>query len=196
MPKLETTRRTRGVPPRPGDKVGSLYHVTVPEKLPLIMRDGFKDHASSKGFPGIMVTHRFEPGVWLADVPPITAISVDQFLAHKDEAWIEVLATEEFYERHMRGNEWQDASWPTRQWLIKAQEVNKLFMREVPLPQVLAMRITNKSTEHHAYYTADMIRRAIKSEMSGAIQERWNAALDAALDIIFDSVMMNQKTGT
>jgi hypothetical protein len=126
-------KRQRGTPPIPGTKVSPLYHVTVPEKLPQILRSGFKDHAAAKGIPGMMVTHRFESGVWLADVPPITAISVDQFLGHADEAWIEVLATEEFYWRHLRGNEWQDASWPTRQWLVSAQAVNQLSMQEVSL---------------------------------------------------------------
>jgi hypothetical protein len=158
-----------------------LYHVTVPEKLPLILRDGFKDHASAKSVPFIGITHRFESGVWLADVPPITAISVDQFLGHADEAWIKVLATEEFYERQLRGNEWQDPSWPTRQWLVPAQAVNQLFMQEVPLAEVLALRLANNSSAHHAFYTAAVLRQQIASEMSGAIQARWNAALDAAV---------------
>jgi hypothetical protein len=158
----------------------SLYHVTSPENLPLILQDGFKDHAAKKGVPGLIVTHEFAPGVWLADVPPITAISVDQVLCHQDEAWIEVTATEAFYQRHMIGNEWRDSSWPTRQWLVPACEVNKLIRREVPLVEVLKLRLANKSTEHHAFYTAEVMRRQIANEMDGDIQARWNAALDAA----------------
>ena len=57
-------------------KACPLYHVTTPEILPLILEGGFKDHPSRKGIPGLIVTHQFEPGVWLADVPPITVISV------------------------------------------------------------------------------------------------------------------------
>jgi hypothetical protein len=65
---------TRGTPREINERIVRLYHVTTPEKLPLILKDGFKDHAAAKGVPGIVITHRFEPGVWLADVPPITAI--------------------------------------------------------------------------------------------------------------------------
>jgi hypothetical protein len=162
-------------------KACPLYHVTTPEILPLILEGGFKDHASRKGIPGLIVTHQFEPGVWLADVPPITVISVDQYAGRKDEAWIEVMATEEFYRQHMLGNEWQDESWPTRQWLVPAEFVNQLRMREVPLVEVLTLRLLNQSTEHHRYYTPAVMRRQIATEMSGEVQARWNAALDAAV---------------
>jgi hypothetical protein len=177
--RAEARARKLDAPPRPGDLICPLYHVTVPENLPLIMRDGFKDHAASKGI--LIVTRRFEPGVWLADVPPITAISVDQFLCHHDEAWIEVLATEEFSERHIRGNEWHDPSWPTRQWCVPAQAVNRLVRREISLVEVLAMRLANNTTEHHRFYTAEVLRKQIATEMSGEVQARWNAALDAAV---------------
>ena len=90
------------------------------------------------------------------------------------------MATEAFYQRHMIGNEWRDSGWPTRQWLVPACEVNKLIRREVPLVEVLKLRLANKSTEHHAFYTAEVMRRQIANEMDGDIQARWNAALDAA----------------
>jgi hypothetical protein len=46
---------------------------------------------------------------------------------------------------------------------------------------VLTMRLNNNSTAHHAFYTAPVLREMIATEMSGAIQARWNAALDAAV---------------
>lgn len=38
-----------------------LYHVTTPEIAPVIMREGFRDHAAQKGVPGFGVTHTFDP---------------------------------------------------------------------------------------------------------------------------------------
>jgi hypothetical protein len=160
-------------------KVHPFYHVTTPENLPLILEGGFKDHAATRGILDI-ITHQFEPGVWLADVPPITAISVDQYFGHSDEAWIEVMATEEFYWQHMRGNEWQEESWPLRQWLIPAVAVNTLPRREIPLVEVLAMRIANDTTEHHRFYTADILREQIETELVDGVRERWRAALETA----------------
>ena len=55
-------------------------------------------------------------------------------------------------------------------------------MREIPLVEVLAMRLANNTTEHHRFYTVDVLRQQIATEMSGAIQARWNAALDAAVN--------------
>jgi hypothetical protein len=70
-----------------------LYHVTAPKNVPLILRDGFRDNAARKG-AGDIATYQFDPGVWLADVPPITAISVDQFMwgsVAKIERWSRVI---------------------------------------------------------------------------------------------------------
>jgi len=55
-------------------QVAYLYHVTTPEIARIIFRDGFKDQAAQKYVPGFGVTHTFDPGVWFAGVPPITAI--------------------------------------------------------------------------------------------------------------------------
>jgi hypothetical protein len=131
-----------------GVKVAIFYHVTTPPIAPTILAEGFKDNAARKGIFDI-VTHVFEPGVWLADVPPITAISVDQFLGHEDEAWIAVRVTEAQFEAHFRGNEWQDSGWPTRQWLLPAAVVNQFPRWEIPLVDVLKLRIAERSTAHH-----------------------------------------------
>jgi hypothetical protein len=160
-------------------RIALFFHVTTPEAAASILDNGFKDSAAKKGFLGI-VTHEFQPGVWFADVPPITAISVDQFLGHRDEAWIAISVTEEEFHKHFRGNEWQDPSWPTRQWLIAAEAANNFPRCEIPLVEVLRMRIANDSTEHHRFITADILRECILSEMNPEepIQARWLAALD------------------
>jgi hypothetical protein len=165
-----------------GQRVGTLYHVTTPEIVPVILRDGFRASAAQKGLPGLVVTHTFDPGVWFADVPPITAISVDQFMGYEDEAWIAVFVTEEDYNQHFVGNEWQDTSWPTRQWLISETAANSFVRCEVPLSEVLRLRIANVSTQHHRYYTAKVLQRQIQNEMSGDTQARWLAALNAAIE--------------
>jgi hypothetical protein len=177
---MKNTIAVHGYLPIARGKVGAfMYHVTTPERAPVILREGFRDHAARKGF-GNMTTYMFDSGVWFADVPPITAISVDQWLGHKDEAWIAIFITETDFGRIFQGNEWQDESWPTRQWLIPANCANQFERSEVPLEQVLRLRIVNNTTEHHAYYTADILREQITQEMGGAVQGRWLAALDEA----------------
>lgn len=159
-----------------------LYHVTTPKNVTPILRDGFKDSSARKGAIGI-TTWQFEPGVWLANVPPITVISVDQYMGHEDEAWIELLVDDAFYADHMRGHEWQDASWPTRQWLIQAADVNKLPRREIALVDVLRLRIADCTTEHNAQLTAVLIEETIRSEMGGETAERWLSALNEAVKV-------------
>jgi hypothetical protein len=160
-------------------RMRDFYHVTTPEFAPVILTEGFKDHAAQKGIFDT-VTWQFDPGVWLADVPPITVISVDQFLGHADEAWIAVQVSASGFNTHFRGNEWQDQSWPTRQWLVPAAVVNRFPRHEVPLVDVLRIRLTDNSTEHHRFQTAEHLREQILSEMSGAIQTKWLAALEQA----------------
>ena len=151
-----------------------LYHVTTPEIAPVIMREGFRDHAAQKGVPGFGVTHTFDPGVWFADVPPITAISVDQFMAHVDEAWIAVFITEDDYWQYFRGNEWQDESWPTRQWLIPAAHANQFPRSEVALAQILRQRIDDT-------LTAEVLSELIETDLSDdGIKACWRTALTAA----------------
>lgn len=157
----------------------SFFHVTTPAIAPIILRDGFKDNASRRGLLGV-VTHQFEPGVWFSEAPPITAISVDQFLGHEDEAWIVIRVSREQFDAHFVGNEWQEESWPLRQWLVPAAVVNQFPRAEVPLVDVLRMRLTDTSTKHHRYYTPDVMRRQIHTEMRGEIQAKWLAALKQA----------------
>ena len=148
-----------------------MYHVTAPEIAEIILRDGFIDHAAQKGIPGFGVTHTFDPGVWFADKPPITAIAIDQFMGRTDEAWISIFITPEDFDRCFKGNEWQDASWPTRQWCIPAVEANKFPRQEVPLRDVLAMRIGDD-------LTIEDLNGLIESEISDdAIKARWLGAL-------------------
>jgi hypothetical protein len=161
------------------DGVRPFFHVTTSEIAPIILTEGFKDNAAQKGVLGI-VTYRFDPGVWLADVPPITAISVDQFLGHEDEAWIAIRVSSSQFNAYFRGNEWQDESWPTGQWLLPAAVVNQFPRHEVPLVDVLRIRLTDNSTEHHRFYTAEVLHEQILSEMSGAIQTKWLTALEQA----------------
>ena len=157
-------------------QVAYLYHVTTPEIARIIFRDGFKDQAAQKYVPGFGVTHTFDPGVWFADVPPITAICVDQFLGHTDEAWVCIRITPEDFDRCFVGNEWQDTSWPTRQWLIPAAEANKFPRFEMPLEKVLARRIDDNLTVEEM---SDMIETEMTDE---TIKDRWRAALIAAAE--------------
>jgi hypothetical protein len=168
-----------------------LYHVTERANVALILRDGFNASEARKSALGIE-TYRYPSGVWLADVPPITVLSVDQWTGHADEGWIEVIATAEFYYQHMLGNEWNDASWPTRQWPVSDIGVNALVRREVDLVEVLRMRLANGTTEHHTYYTADVLNNLIRSEMGGDVQRRWQAALDGAVSTTCPAVTKKQ----
>ena len=115
--------------------------------------------------------------MWFADVPPITRISVDQYLGHDDESWLAIFVTEDEFSRHFVGTEWEDDSWPTRQWLIPAVIANSFPRCEIPLAEVLRLRIANTSTEHHRFYTANVLRECIHGETDGPIQDKWLTAL-------------------
>jgi hypothetical protein len=78
------------------------------------------------------------------------------------------------------GNEWNDASWPLRQWLVTADAANALARREVGLVEVLRMRLADNTTEHCAYYRAEVLAQLIREEISGDVQRKWLAALDEA----------------
>jgi hypothetical protein len=152
-----------------------LYHVTTPEIAQIILREGFRDHAAQKGVPGFGVTYTYDPGVWFADVPPITAVGVDQYIGHSDEAWIALLITPEDFERCFKGNEWQDASWPTRQWLIPAADANQFPRFELSLEEVLRFRINDT-------LTTEGLSELIESDLTDeSIKARWCAALETAM---------------
>lgn len=85
----------------------ALYHVTERANVVRILCDGFNASEARKSALGIGA-YRYPSGVWLADVPPITVLAVDQWMGHVDEGWIEVIATPEFYHQHIIGNEWAD----------------------------------------------------------------------------------------
>jgi hypothetical protein len=115
--------------------------------------------------------------VWLASAPPITAVSIDQFMGHTDEAWIAVDVPWPDFDREFRPNEWEDESWPTRQWLVPTSVVNRFPRREVPLVEVLRIRLDPACPLH---VPAADFEEVIRTEMKGQIQARWRAALREA----------------
>jgi hypothetical protein len=104
-------------------------------------------------------------------------------MGRSDEAWIGIWVTPEDYERCFVGNEWQDESWPTRQWLIPAAEANRFPRREVPLEEVLYCRIHGtpeaRSVGGGGTITAEEMSHLIDTEMDDPIKARWRAALKA-----------------
>ena len=44
----------------------------------------------------------------------------------------------------------------------------------------LRLRIANSTSEHHAYCTAEVLDRLIRTEMKGDVQRRWQTALNEA----------------
>jgi hypothetical protein len=99
-----------------------------------------------------------------------------------DEAWIRIKITQEDFDRCFLDNEWEDFTWPTRQWLIPASEANQFPRDEMSLLDVLAHRLATEHCDHptNLHLTADFIRKMIETEMTDAtIKARWLDALDA-----------------
>ena len=86
------------------------------------------------------------------------------------------------FDDHFIGNQWWHSDWPTLQWRLRAAVVNQFARQEVSLVDVLRLRIAERSTEHHRRYSAAVLRVMIEEEMSGAIRDKWLAALAEALD--------------
>jgi hypothetical protein len=164
--------------------IGYLYHVTTPEIAEIILREGFKDHATtvSAGYPLVPVK-TYEPGVWFADMPPIQVVGDDAgYYDHTDEAWIRIKVTPRDFDRYFAHNEiLDDISWGTRQWLIRAAQANLLPRDEMPLRDVLAYRMRNID-RYGEIVTADFLRYQIEKEITDeTIKARWLDALDAAV---------------
>jgi hypothetical protein len=163
-----------------------LYHVTTPEVAEIILRDGFKDHATTVrpgGFFGF--TKTYKPGVWFADMPPISVVGDDGGYfgnVGRDEAWIRVKVTPQDFDGYFADNEILDDTWGTRQWLIKASKANKLPREEMSLRDALAYRLLNLGPyDEDLPVRPDFVRKMIEAEMTDAtIKARWLDALDAA----------------
>ena len=93
---------------------------------------------------------------------------------HKDEAWVAIEVDLAQYDACFRGNEHPHPSLPTRQWLLPAAVVNEFPRWEVPLVEVLKLRL-DRSCPYHCSYVK--LKRLIKSGTWGATRERWLTAL-------------------
>ena len=129
-----------------------LWHTTKHENVDSILRDGFRDsgHLNRRGIPGAFREYQFPPGVWVGDTPALDdelfdGIGLFGFKA-MNQSFIAIWADVGILSH---GEEWTDGTWPGRQWLIPAAELNAHPRRQVSLDEVVRLRVEDPKLKPH-----------------------------------------------
>src|SRR5262249_37941343 len=149
----------------------TLWHTTEHENVQQILREGFKDsvHVNREALGDVRNVHT--AGVWVGNVPAIDDELFDGIGLFGFNAMTQAFIAIDC-KPGICGQHWIDGTWPGKQWLVLAKDLNVYPRREVSLDEIIRLRLrgnrddVTRWVKHDRGYGMDFVecvRNVLKS---------------------------------